>query len=378
MQVLLPDTPTELPESATLDSGSLTEEVEAGFLDARIDGWTGQAANPYAQLLAVARSMRSDGAYTDGGTRNSEERLYLPGHSLGRLMRFVGTTQLAGNDEQYAATLALVANRLNIPSRVVMGAIVPEGGVVQGQHVHAWVEVRDGAGGWLPVLPAEFLPDRNKKPNQLQTKSEERKVGALVPPPAGANPPSVLQGPDQAQNATNLKKPPKKLFDPASWPWWLRLLVLYLLLPAVVLLGLYAAVRGLKAWRRARHATRGPTTARVAWAWDDLMMTARSYGHEVPARATRLEQARALGGEPGHDGAAGTVALAAAANAHVFGPGEPITEEAASYWARTRAAARDLRAQTTHWRRLRADLDLRPLFAHGPHRPTPSRRAMVS
>jgi hypothetical protein len=368
LTALLPQTPSGLPKSIALDSGSLTEDTDLGFLDSKVDAWTGDAGDPWAQLVAVARTMSSDGAYTDGGTKNTVERNYLPGHNLGRIARFVGTTQLAGNDEQYAATLALVANRLNIPARVVMGAITPADGVVRGQDVHAWVEVRDAKGAWVPVLAKDFVPDRNKKPNQLQTRTEEKKVGAVVPPPAGVNPPSVLQGPDQAQNATNLKKPPKKLLDPSAWPWWLRLLLLYVLFPVLALLAVYGAIRGLKAWRRRRHATRGPAAARIAWAWSDLMATARSYGHAVPRRATRLEQAGALGGR------ADTNALATAANAHVFGPGEPGAEEAHAYWQLTSSARGALRSDADLWRRLRADVDVRPLFARAPgHVSTASR-----
>ena len=236
-------------------------------------------------------------------------------------------------------------------------------------------------GSWVPVLPQEFVPDRNKQPNPLQTKSEQKKVGALVPPPAGVNPPSVLQGPDQAQNATNIKKPPKKLFDPASWPWWLRFLLFYVVLPVVALLAVYGAIRGLKALRRRRHATRGPAAARIAWAWNDLMETARSYGHRLPRRATRLEQAEVLGGR------ADTHALATAANAHVFGPDDPGPEEAHAYWQLTSAARGDLRSEADLWRRLRADLDVRPLLTRGPaharQHPTtrrlrPTRRATAS
>ena len=381
MEALLPNVPAELPDSVAVDSGSLTPDVDLGFLDAKVDAWTGEAADPWAQLTAVARALRSDGAYTDGGERNSYERRYLPGHSRGRLAQFVGTTQLAGNDEQYAAALALVANRLNLPTRVVMGAITPAGGVVRGQDVHAWVEVRNATGSWVPVLPQEFVPDRNKQPNPLQTKSEQKKVGALVPPPAGVNPPSVLQGPDQAQNATNIKKPPKKLFDPASWPWWLRFLLFYVVLPVVALVAVYGAIRGLKALRRRRHATRGPAAARIAWAWNDLMESARSYGHRLPRRATRLEQAEVLGGR------ADTHALATAANAHVFGPDDPGPEEAHAYWQLTTAARGDLRSEADLWRRLRADLDVRPLLTRGPaharQHPTtrrlrPTRRATAS
>ena len=107
--------------------------------------------------------------------------------------------------------------------------------------MHAWVEVRDGHGPWLPVLADTSCPTATRSRNELQTKAEEQKIGALVPPPAGVNPPSVLQGPDQAQNATNLKKPPKKLFDPSSWPWWLRWLAVLRLVPLLVLVAVYWA-----------------------------------------------------------------------------------------------------------------------------------------
>ncbi|WP_406832736.1 transglutaminase-like domain-containing protein [Pedococcus sp. KACC 23699] len=351
----VPATPEKMPRSLSVGSGSLTDEVDTSFLDAKLDAFSGDAPDPWAQFVSIAKVMAGEGAYTDGGTPNSVERYYLPGHSIGRLSRFVGLAQLAGDDEQYAATLALMGNRIGVPTRVVMGAITPASGPVRGQDVHAWVEVRDSQGQWQPILPDNFLPDRDKKPKELQTKVEDRKVGALVPPPAGVNPPSVLQGPDQAQNATNLKKPPKKLFDPSAWPWWLQwLAVLGLVLLALVIV--YWLIRGLKAWRRRRHATRGPPASRVAWVWADLMGSARSYGHRLPRRATRLEQAGAV------HGPIDLRPLAARANGHVFGPGEPSIEEAAGYFRAATAARADLRANADFWRRLRSDVDVRPLF----------------
>jgi hypothetical protein len=374
MQVLLPDKVVrdELPKSFSPASGNLTEGQELGFLDSKLDAWTREATSPWDELRSVASVMRGDGAYTDGGTKNSVESYYLAGHSRGRLARFVGATQLAGDDEQYAATLALVANRLGIPTRVVMGAELPADGIVKGKDVHAWVEVQDATGSWIPLLSKTFLPDRNQKPNQLQSKTDEQKVGALVPPPAGVNPPSVLQGPDQAQNAVNLKKPPKKLFDPSAWPSWLRFLVFYVLLPLLVLTAVYWAIRGAKAWRRRRHATRGTSTVRVAWAWDDLMNSAKSYGHSVPRRATRLEQAAVLTRLPEAN------SLATSANALIFGPGTPEVADAEAYWKSTNAARGDLRANCDFWRRLRSDVDPRPLFTRGPVTPGGRSRGLPS
>ena len=176
----------------------------------------------------------------------------------------------------------------------------------------------------------------------------------------------MLQGPDQAQNATNLKKPPKKLFDPSTWPWWVVGLVA-LAVVLLVLVVLYWTIRGLKAWRRRRHASRGPTASRVAWAWADLMASARSYGHRPPRRATRLEQAASVqaASVPGR---VDLGPLAAMANSHVFGPGEPSAEEAGGYFTATTRARADLRAHADFWRRLRSDVDLRPLFTRGPAR----------
>lgn len=346
---------TKLPAELDVASGGQIAE-DTSFLDAKLDAWTGQANGSWQKFVAAAKTMSQDGAYTDGGTPNSYEKVYLPGHGLGRLGRFVGSTQLAGNDEQYASTLALVGNRLGIPSRVVMGAVPQARGIVKGRDVHAWVEVQEDNGTWHALLPSTFLPDRNKKPNEQQLKSEEQKVGAQVPPPAGVNPPSVLQGPDQAQNATDLKKKKRNPLDIGAWPLWLKILILGLVLPILLALAAYVVIRWLKARRRRRHASTGPTPSRAAWVWRDLVTDARSLGIAVPRAATRLEQAAAF---------PETVAaqpIATIANAAVFGPGEPDAEVATDLLADADGVRAELRGAVSRWRRLRSDIDIRPLL----------------
>lgn len=346
---------TKLPAQLDVASGGQVDE-DTSFLDAKLDAWTGQASGSWEKFVAVAKTMSQDGAYTDGGTPNSYEKVYLPGHGLGRLSRFVGSTQLAGNDEQYASTLALVGNRLGIPSRVVMGAVPQARGIVKGRDVHAWVEVQESNGRWHALLPSTFLPDRNKKPNEQQLKSEEQKVGAQVPPPAGVNPPSVLQGPDQAQNATDLKKKKRNPLDIGAWPLWLKILVLGLVLPILLALAAYFLIRWLKNRRRRLHATTGPTPSRAAWVWRDLVTDARSLGVPVPRGATRLEQStsfpESVTAEP----------IATGANAAVFGPGEPEPEVATTLLADADTIRKEMRASVSKWRRLRSDIDIRPLL----------------
>lgn len=188
-----------------------------------------------------------------------------------------------------------------------------------------------------------------------------------MPPPAGVNPPSVLQGPDQAQNATDIKKKKRNPLDIGAWPLWLKILVLGLLLPILLFFAYLALVRWLKARRRRKHATTGPTASRAAWVWRDLVSDARSLGVAVPKRATRLEQARdfpdSVSAEP----------IAVGANAAVFGPGDPEPEVATVLLGEADGVRRDLRGAVSRWSRLRSDLSLRPLLERD-RRPATARK----
>jgi hypothetical protein len=289
-------------------------------------------------------------------------------------------------------------------------------GTVKGKDVHAWVEVRTSDGAWEPMLQTTFLPDRNKKPQQLLTKSEEKKTGAQVPPPAANNPPSVLQGPDQAQNATQLKNPPKddeNPLDPSTWPDWLRYLLFFVVFPLLVLLLVYGAIRLAKWVRRRRRRTRGATASRVTGGWRELVDTARDLRMPVPVKGTRLEQARALeehvfgpppekpspvvdgalmgapvrvessahlppgsgassrlpgewSASPGPQSALGLVPLAASANGHVFDLDEPTPDEVKAFWADVESARRRIRSKQGFWQKVRADVSLRTFRDHLP------------
>ncbi|WP_299444895.1 transglutaminase domain-containing protein [uncultured Phycicoccus sp.] len=381
MSALVPAAPAaELPEDLDVASGA-SAGVDVDFLDSRIDAWTSRAeGGSWAKLRAFATAMRTEGTYTDGGTPNSFEKVYLPGHAMSRLTRFVGSSKLAGNDEQYAATLALVGQRLGIPSRVVMGAVPEAGGEVRGKDVHAWVEVRLGDGSWFPLGWDTFVPSRDKTPSEQQLRTEEQQVGAQVPPPAGVSPPSVLQGPDQAQNATDVTKRKKSPFDVAAWPLWLKILVFAVLVP-LLLAALYVLVlRWLKARRRRRHASHGPVPERAAWVWRDLVAETRSLGVAVPRGMTRREQAWAVDGAvveaitgtaaPGEvgrfarppEGVVSVVSVAVAIDAVVFGPGDGDPATSAALHARAEAARSTLRSRVGRWTRLRSDADPRPLL----------------
>ena len=110
------------------------------------------------RVYAIAEHLRTEGKYSDG-VRKSEQ-IYHPGHNVQRLSDgFVNAQQMVGNDEQYAAAMALLASEIGVPARVVLGAVVPEGGVVTGKDVLGLGRARGpptGRGG--PCRPTPSCP----------------------------------------------------------------------------------------------------------------------------------------------------------------------------------------------------------------------------
>ena len=371
-----------------------------------------------------------DGAYTDGGAPGDYQNTFLPGHGLARLQRFMKSTQLAGNDEQYASALALAANRLGIPTRVVLGAMPTQDGTVKGKDVHAWVEVRTrrrrvGA----DAADAPSCPTATRSRSSCSTKSEEKKTGAQVPPPAANNPPSVLQGPDQAQNATQLKNPPKddqNPLDPSTWPDWLRYLLFLVVFPLLVLLLVYGSIRLAKWVRRRRRRTRGatgqhgspeggassstpratcgcrcrsrePGSSRPVLSRSTSAATTREaepdrrrcpHGRPHAGRVAALTspqvtapEAPSTGGgrrEHSTGSALGLVPLAASANGHVFDVDEPTPDEVDAFWADVETARRRIRGEQGFWQKVRGDVSLRTFRDHLPDGAGPARLRRTS
>ena len=80
---------------------------------------------PMARVFAIAEHLKHEGKYSDGVAE--AEKIYHPGHNVKRLGdEFANAPIMVGNDEQYAAIMALLANNVGVPARVVMGAVVPE------------------------------------------------------------------------------------------------------------------------------------------------------------------------------------------------------------------------------------------------------------
>lgn len=363
----------ELPPDLAVARGSMPIDADLSFVDARIDAWKGRSTDPWRQFRAIAQTLRSEGTYTDGSPATAapdaaeEDRAaaagdtqrFPAGHSRGRLDRFLNSEPLAGNDEQYAATLALIGNRLGIPTRVVVGATATDDGKIRGRDIHAWVEVRQSDGTWFQVLQQTFVPDMDTRATPADAVPSRWPAPQVDPPPP---PPAT----------TPLPQPRVDWTSPSSWPLWAQLLGVFVGLPLLLVLATPLVTR----LRRTIRLRRGSPDRRVGRAWNDLVEEARVLGTALPPGGTRIEQAMAMG--PDVD----AVPAAMRADALVFAQAPPGPTDVTQWQVELRRARRRLRRAAPFVARMRATFDPRPLFSHqediGLHDTTtaPTRKAL--
>ncbi|MEO6510740.1 MAG: transglutaminase domain-containing protein [Nocardioides sp.] len=327
----------------------------AGFLDTQAVQWSEGESQPMRRVFAVARHLKTEGKYSDGVIES--EKIYHAGHNRFRLTDDTGGVNapfVVGNDEQYAAWMALLANRIGVPARVVFGAVVPDGGTVTGADVHAWVEVQVADGTWH-TLPTDLFMDKDR-PAEQQTTRRQDQSGSVVPPPAPIPPPSTAGEQNDAdmkvrKNKSTTKGSQEAAGGPISK--WVQRALVYLGLPLLAITILLSAVVLAKLLRRRRRRTRSKVSSRFVGAWRELVDHARDLGQPVPVGAgvTRREQSRRLG-------TAGAGSLAQRADSHVFGPRVPRPRDAESFWQAIDAERQSMSGEVSVFRRVRAALNL--------------------
>jgi hypothetical protein len=332
-----------LSAHAQLASGALPEVASYTQFQQIATRWAGHAASSLQQIEAVAAYLRANGHYTDGGVGYQS---FAAGHSLYRLTQFLSSSgELAGDDEQFAALMALMANELNVPARVVLGAHVPANGIVTGQDVHAWVELQAVNGSWLTLPQTDFMG--TLPPKKQSQKSQPSVPSNAIPPPAPVQPPATAGEPlsntifHRVQGSKVTHPLPKAIID----------VVAYVGTPLLVLALICGTIIALKLGRRRYRRKHGSPSRRLVFAWRDLMDNARDFGITAPTKATRREQATVLG----FAGAAGS---AARLDAVMFGSQPPDDEAAAAYWSHADEVRRELAVAHSRTRRIRAALNL--------------------
>lgn len=317
----------ELTEQTLASSALSAPPPGTGFLKTPATDWTENATTPMGRVLAIAEHLRSEGKYSDGVTK--AEQIYHSGHNLLRLSDdFINDQQMVGNDEQYAAVMALLAGEVGVPARVVLGAAVPADGIVTGEDVQAWVEIRAADGSWRTLSTEKFMS--NEPPAEKLPETNTPMSGTVVPPPAPIPPPSDAGD----QSDAELKERKAKKDDENEEasigdriPGWVVFVGKYVGGPLAVLALILAAIIGAKVLRRRRRRTAASVSARFVGAWRELVDHARDLGQPVPLgpTVTRREQSGSIGSES-------APSLARRADGFVFGPTVPEASAAVTYW----------------------------------------------
>lgn len=332
------------------------------------------------QLSAIQSWFVDIGAYD-----SAENSVYArPGHALKRLGDFLGNPDvLAGFEEQYAATAALIARSENLPARVVVGYLIQpnEDGSsrwvdgeleVLGSDMGAWIEVRVDDHGWLPF---DVTPPRTRTPDEQSVGRSEREVAVPNPPPDP--PPPVL--PPQLDREDELEEEvedeeeeddneEEDIATGGGFPVRAIAIGAAASSPAIAFLTFAGVVVFLKRRRTSRRRNAGTPSRRVAGAWYEVVDRYREVG--VPARrtATAREIARGLAADPKLAQGTGPMLLALADDVDraAFHPEPALDHNAAQAWAKSDEIRKELISERGLWSRLRHRLDPRPLLRKDP------------
>ena len=320
------------------------------IIAARASEFAGGYSGDYARVEAIAASLSSQGFFSHGLVNEVPS---APGHGAGRMLDMLEGEQMVGDQEQYAAAMALMVRALGYPARVVMGFEVdPAGGSarVQGQDVTAWVEVPFRGQGWLPFYPT---PDEDQVPQVEDPEPlDHPQPQVLQPPPPPQEAPEV---PPDDRDDVEVEDETTEEDEEFST---LAVVGMVAAIPLLLLLSPFLLIAALKGRRRRRRRTRGAPDARIAGGWSEVEDQSVDLGSARAIGMTRREAAAALDAQ--YQGAA-TGGLAEAADAGVFGPAVPDEEMAGSFWAEVNRARTRLRRSVGRRARLRAFFSPRSL-----------------
>ncbi|MBF9127519.1 transglutaminase domain-containing protein [Plantactinospora sp. S1510] len=185
-----------------------------------------------------------------------------------------------GTSEQFAASFAVLARMMGLPSRVVVGFQSSTGsGPVRAADALAWPEVLFDGLGWVPFNP---LPKPNTKPRPVE---EDFK-----PEPEDPTPP-----PDEASETA--EPTPSGTPGPAAAPDRRGGLGTPVLVGGgtggllLLLTGLAVVVVGLRRAQRRRRLAEGSPAQRIYGAWREVTDALRLAGRPVPNHLAATEVA---------------------------------------------------------------------------------------
>jgi transglutaminase-like putative cysteine protease len=336
---------------------------------------TREATTAGAKALALEQFLQN-GYYSDGqeGQAEGANRVEaLAGHGADRINSLLNSEIMVGNAEQYASAMAVMAQSLGLPARVVMGYAPsygeqaatdstkqgPQGdGTAAGTHTFtgadmtAWVEIELATLGWVPFFPT---PNRQDSPEEAEQQQDPQPEPQIVQPPPPEAKPSEPPDEEMAPVPVSSAKPIALPTEPFQFSTALvaTLSAVGLLL---VLAGAMALVLLLKSRRRNRRQLRGPPSSRIVAGWEEILDQLHDMRFEPldgsASAMTRTEVASQ--GPPVVRAALGR--LATQSDAAAFGSLAIGERHAVEYWNGVAAASQMLRGQLGWWARLRSGL----------------------
>ena len=287
------------------------------------------ATTPLGKVLALAAYLRDNGQYSNGGGAQS---VITAGHSSGRLTSFLEGKQIIGDDEQYAAAMALLADAVGVPARVSLDGTVPPGGAVYGKDVRADVELDTAQYGWATLPASQFTGTKSPQLQQQKISPPPQPVQVVPPRRSDALPVAVANASGSVSRTATA--PPGGGF---ALPAIVVTLLTYAGTPLLAIVAVAAALILLKLARRRRRRATGPPSARVAGAWRELVDLGRDLGITA-GTGGQAPTRREFAAHAEEHGLPTAGAVAAAADAAVFGPAEPDDTAAAGVWQLVAAA----------------------------------------
>jgi len=304
----------------------------------------------FASSAAGHSYDRLDRMFTELTERESEAAA-APGANL---------VAAVGDDEQFAAAVALIAAELGFPSRVVLGArleptddagwTVPpcEDGECRGENMAVWAEVRAANGAWVPI---DVTPQHDTPPSPEVTQQQDPKFVSDLDPERA----QPIAPPSSQRGSASDTQPPVSTETGA--PGWINAAVgaagIAGLLLVVVLVPMLAIIVW-KAMRRRRRRRANPRDA-IHHGWDEYLDNALDAGLVALPFATRIETASSYSSPNGER-------LARMTDAATFGSTLVVEDEAARFWELVAADRSQWLASRGRWARLRMRLSLRSVW----------------
>ena len=294
--------------------------------------------NAYEQMVALEEAFQA------GYFSNGEDGRSRSGHTTERLTTMFAAAALIGDDEQYATAMALLANALGIPARVVLGFYPEEYSdgewEVTGAQAHVWVEANFAGAGWLTFDPT---PNRDRTPETDAPRPKPQ------PKPQAETPP---QPPEQVQDDEVLANQDREKKDSNSA---LALFLAILKVVAIslgilaILLAPFVIIVALKRRRQKARLNADSPQLRISGGWSEVIDSARDAGFAAVSTSTRAQTAALLQAEYPQ---AGIPALAQQIDTAIFAAAAPSEAAAQQLWDQAAMVKAGMHADKPWYRRL--------------------------